>query len=54
MKVLAVLLRPSNLVCDLLGLTDQHERGMMRMLVNMCLFSAFCVIAFGVLWTMLA
>ena len=54
MTLLAFLLWPSNLVCDRLGLTDQHERGMMRMFVNMCLFSGLCVVAFFVLWTMLA
>lgn len=54
MTLLALLLRPSNLVCDHLGLTDQHERGMMRMFVNMCLFSGLCVVAFFVLWILLA
>ena len=54
MTLLALLLRPSNLVCDRLGITDQHERGMMRMFVNMCLFSGVCVTAFFVLWKMLA
>ena len=54
MILLELLMRPSNLVCDLLGLGDQHERGMMRMFVNMCLFSVFCVVAFFVLWKMLA
>lgn len=54
MTLLALLLRPSNLVCDRLGLKDQHERGMMRMLVNMCLFSGFCVLVFFVLWLVLA
>ena len=54
MTLLALLLRPSNLVCDRLGITDQHERGMMRMFVNMCLFSGLCVAAFFVLWKMLA
>jgi hypothetical protein len=52
--ILELLLRPSNLVCDHLGLTDQHERGMMRMFVNMCLFSTVCVVLFYVLWKMFA
>ena len=54
MNLLKLLLLPSNLVCDQLGLTDQHERGMMRMFVNMCLFSGLCVVAFFVLWRLLA
>lgn len=54
MTLIALLLYPSNLVCDRLEITDQHERGMMRMFVNMCLFSGLCVAAFFVLWKMLA
>ena len=54
MILLELLMLPSNLVCDHLRLTDPHERGMMRMFVNMCLFSALCVIAFFVLWQVLA
>ena len=54
MILLELLMLPSNLVCNHLGLADQHERGMMRMFVNMCLFSAFCVVAFVVLWKLLA
>jgi len=29
------LMRPSNALCDIMGLTDEHERGMVRMFVNM-------------------
>lgn len=54
MILVQLLLLPSNLVCDHLGLTDQHERGMMRMFVNMCIFSGLCVVVFFVLWKMLA
>jgi hypothetical protein len=54
MILLELLMLPSNLVCDHLGLTDEHERGMMRMFVNMCLFSALCVIAFLLLWVWFA
>jgi NAD-dependent dihydropyrimidine dehydrogenase PreA subunit len=32
------------------GLTDEHERGMMRMLVNMLLFSAIAVVVFLTFW----
>lgn len=54
MILIQLLLRPSNWVCDHLGLTEQHERGMMRMFVNMCIFSGLCVVVFFALWTMLA
>lgn len=54
MNLVQLLLSPSNFVCDHLGLTDQHERGMMRMFVNMCLFSIASVVVFYVLWKMLA
>ena len=54
MILVQLLLLPADLVCDHLGLTDEHERGMMRMFVNMCLFSGLCVIAFWVLWEVLA
>lgn len=35
MKLLRLLMLPSNRVCDKLAITGQHERGMMRMFVNM-------------------
>ena len=54
MILVQLLLLPADLVCDHLGLTDEHERGMMRMFVNMCLFSGVCVVVFLVLWKMLA
>jgi hypothetical protein len=54
MILVQLLMLPADLVCDHLGLTDEHERGMMRMLVNMCLFSGVCVVVFLVLWKMLA
>lgn len=54
MILIQLLLLPADLVCDHLGLTDQHERGMMRMFVNMCIFSVFCVVVFFILWKMLA
>ena len=44
-----LMMRPSNAVCDALHLTDEDERGMIRMLVNMTLLSAISVIAFIVL-----
>ena len=44
--MLEILMAPSNAVCDAVGLTDEHERGMLRMLVNMMLSSAIAVVIF--------
>ena len=33
--MLHFLMAPANCVCDRLGIQDEHERGMMRMLVNL-------------------
>jgi hypothetical protein len=41
-----LLMRPANAVCDALGLTDENERGVVRMLVNMLLWT---VIGVGIL-----
>lgn len=54
MLLLQILMLPADLVCDHLGLTDQHERGMMRMFVNMCFFSVFCAVVFFILWKVFA
>ena len=48
--MLKILMAPSNAVCDAVGLTDEHERGMMRMLVNMMLSSAIAVVIFLIAW----
>lgn len=48
------LMGPSIMVCDRLGLTDEHERGMMRMLVNMMLVTAIGVGVVFVGWPLLA
>lgn len=48
------LMLPANVVCDRLGLTNEHERGMMRMLVNMLLCTALAVIAVLVGWKIFA
>ena len=37
--MLRILMRPSNAVCDAMGITNENERGMIRMLVNMLLLS---------------
>lgn len=47
---LRLLMLPANAVCDRVGLKNEHERGMMRMLVNMLLCSALAVLAVFVGW----
>lgn len=49
-----LLMAPSNSVCDALHITDEHERGMMRMLVNMSLVSALAIPVFYVAWKLIA
>ena len=49
-----LLMAPSNTVCDALKITDEHERGMMRMLVNMMIFTAIVVVVFYVGWRIFA
>lgn len=48
------LMVPGNAVCDRLGLTNEHERGMMRKLVNMLICTAFAVIGVVARWKILA
>lgn len=38
-----LLMRPSNAVCDIMGIRNENERGMVRMLVNMLLLTVFFV-----------
>lgn len=45
-----LLMLPANRVCDALGLTDEHERGMVRMLVNTLLWATIGVAGFCVAW----
>jgi hypothetical protein len=52
--LLQVLMLPANAVCDRIGLTDEHERGMMRMLVNMLLCSGLAILAVFVGWKIFA
>ena len=54
MTMFQLLMAPSNAVCDRLGLTDEHERGMMRMLVNMMILTAIAVVVFYVGWRIFA
>jgi hypothetical protein len=46
--MLRLLMRPSNAVCDAMRITDEHERGMVRMLVNMLVLTVVAVLAFVV------
>ena len=41
-----LLMRPANAVCDWMHITDEHERGMIRMLVNMLLLSLIALCGF--------
>ena len=52
--MLRFLMMPANMVCNRIGLTTEHERGMMRMLVNMALCSAIAIVVFFVGWKLLA
>lgn len=36
-----LIMLASNAVCDLMGLEHEHERGMVRMLINALLWPAF-------------
>jgi hypothetical protein len=40
-------------ICDALGMTDEHERGMVRMLVNTLLWTTLCVTFALVAWLLL-
>jgi hypothetical protein len=47
MTLFRLLMAPSNHVCDRLGIDNEHERGMMRMLVNMIIGSGIlCVVMY--------
>jgi len=41
-----LLMRPSNAVCDAIGIADEGERGVVRMLVNMLLLSLVFILIF--------
>lgn len=47
-----LLMLPSNAICDALGLVDEHERGMVRMLVNTLLWTTLCVTGALLAWTL--
>lgn len=48
--MLHLLMAPANAVCDALGMTDEHERGMVRMLVNTMLWTAICIVVLLAGW----
>ena len=52
--MLQLLMRPANSVCNAFGITDEHERGMMRMLVNMMIVTAIAVAVFYAAWELIA
>jgi hypothetical protein len=54
MIMFELLMAPGNAVCDRLGLTDEHERGMMRMFVNMMIITGVAVVVVFVGWRILA
>ena len=54
MTMFRLLMLPANTICDRIGLKNEHERGMMRMLVNMMLCSAVAVVAVFVGWKIFA
>ena len=41
-----LLIRPPKAVCDIMGIRNENERGMVRMLVNMLLLTVFFVFLF--------
>ena len=52
--MLRLLLAPSNRICDAFHVEDEHERGMIRQLVNALLLSALIVPAFWLAWVLAA
>jgi hypothetical protein len=48
--MLTLLMRPADAVCDLLHMTDEHERGMVRMLVNMMVTGTVGISALFIGW----
>ena len=51
--MLRLLMLPSNAICDALGMIDEHERGMVRMLVNTLIWTTLCVTVALVAWLLL-
>lgn len=45
-----LLMRPANMLCDALHVTDEHERGMIRMLFNTLLWTTIVAVVFFAAW----
>lgn len=54
MTILRWLMAPANAMCDALDVADEHERGMIRMLVNSLIWITIGAVAFFVAWMELA
>lgn len=48
--MLRLLMAPSNRVCDAFGLSDEHERGLVRQLVNALLLALIATAVFAAVW----
>ena len=49
-KLFNAVMWPSNAVCDAFDMEDEHERGMVRMLVNTLLWTTIGATGFFVAW----
>lgn len=47
-----LLMLPSNAVCDALKIVDEHERGMVRMLVNTLIWITILITVLTLAWTL--
>ena len=54
MSIYRLLMAPANAVCDVLHVDDEHERGMIRMLVNSLIWITIGATGFFVAWLKLA
>ena len=45
-----LMMLPSNVVCDHFKITDEHERGMVRMLVNTLLWMTIIAVILCAAW----
>jgi hypothetical protein len=52
--MLRILMSPSNRLCDAIGVEDEHERGLIRQLVNALALGLLAVPLFWGLWTVVA
>lgn len=51
--MLRLFMLPSNAICDAMGIVDEHERGMVRMLVNTLLWTTVCVTVALIAWLLI-